>query len=79
MKVAGKTAVALYDFDPVEPEDLILRKGDSITVMKMTSDKNWWIGKRGDRVGAIPSNFVKILEEEDVEPVETQHTSSGLL
>lgn len=79
MKVAGKTAVALYDFDPVKREDLILRKGDIITVIKMTSDKHWWIAKRGDRMGFIPSNFVKILEEEDVEPVETQHTSSGLL
>lgn len=79
MKVAGKTAVALYDFDPVMPEDLILRKGDSITVIEMTSDKNWWIAKGGDGIGLIPANFVKILEEEDVEPVETQHTSSGLL
>ena len=39
----------------------------------------WSLGKRGDTEGHIPSNFVKILEKEDVEPVETQHTSSGLL
>ena len=40
---------------------------------------NWWLGERGDTKGYIQSNFVKILEKEDVEPVETQHTSSGLL
>lgn len=79
MKVAGKRAVALYDLDRMEPEDLGLRRGDIITVIKMTSDKNWWVGKYGHAIGFLPSNFVKILEEEDVEVVETQHASSGLL
>ena len=79
MKVAEKTAVVLYDFDPVEQEDMILRKGDIITVNERTDSKDRWIGKRGEAIGFIPSNYVKILEREDVEPVETQHTSSGLL
>ena len=57
--------------------DMILRKGDVITVNEPTG--NWWLGKRGDTKGLVPSNYVKILENEDVEPVETQHTSSGLL
>ena len=56
---------------------MILRKGDTITVIQATGD--WWLAKRGDTKGYIPSNYVKILEKEDVEPVETQHTSSGLL
>ena len=56
---------------------MILRKGDIITVNEPTG--NWWLVKRGDTKGLVPSNYVKILENEDVEPVETQHTSSGLL
>ena len=75
--LSEKTAVALYDFDCLKPKDLSLRKGQTITV-NVTTDY-WWLGKRGDIRGYIPSNYVKILEKEDVEPVETQHTSSGLL
>ena len=37
---------------------MILRKGDTITVNETTD--NWWLGKRGDTKGYIPSNFVKI-------------------
>ena len=79
MKVAEKTAVALYDFDPVERGDMILRTGDIIMVNERTGNKHWWIGKRGDAEGYIPSNYVKILEKEGEEPVKTRHTSSGLL
>lgn len=57
---------------------MILRIGDIITVNERTGIKDWWMGKRGKTSGLIPSNYVKILKEEDVEPVETQHTSSGL-
>ena len=57
---------------------MILRIGDIITVNERTGIQDWWMGKRGKTRGLIPSNYVKILKEEDVEPVETQHTSSGL-
>ena len=56
---------------------MIITRGGIITLNETTD--NWWLGERGDTEGHIPSNFVKILEKEDVEPVETQHTSSGLL
>ena len=56
---------------------MLIRKGDTITVNDTTD--SWWLAKLGDNRGYIPSNFVKVLEKEDVKPVETQHTSSGLL
>ena len=56
---------------------MILRKGEFITVNETTD--NWWLGKRGDTKGFVPSNYVEIIEIEDLEPLETQHTSSGLL
>ena len=75
--LSEKTAVVLYDYNRRSLKELTLRKGDTITVRNTTG--TWWLGKRGDTKGYIPSNFVKILEKEDVEPVETHHTSSGLL
>ena len=75
--LSEKTAVVLYDFDPEEPGDMLIRKGDTITVND-TTDK-WWLAKRGNARGYKPSNFVKVLEKEDVKPVETQHTILGLL
>ena len=74
--LSGKTAVALYDFYPEDKEEMFLRKGDTIT-LNGTSVDGWCLGECGDARGYIPSNYVKIIEKK--EPVERQHTSSGLL
>lgn len=54
-------AIALYNFQAVEPGDLSFFKGDIITVTQM-SDKtdDWWTGKLGDRSGIFPANFVEV-------------------
>ena len=76
--LSEKTAVVLYDFNPEEPGEMLVRKGDTITVTEMGD--GWSFGKLFEARGYVPSSYVRILyESEDLEPVKTQHTSSGLL
>ncbi|XP_043910996.1 SH3 and cysteine-rich domain-containing protein 2 [Protopterus annectens] len=50
--------VALYKFLPQETNDLELHPGDRIIVID-DSNEDWWKGKKGDKVGFFPANFVQ--------------------
>ncbi|EHY59926.1 hypothetical protein HRR83_006286 [Exophiala dermatitidis] len=54
-------AVALYTFDPDQEGDLGFKKGDVITILKRTENKeDWWTGRTEDgRIGIFPSNYVE--------------------
>ncbi|KIK71397.1 hypothetical protein GYMLUDRAFT_149115 [Collybiopsis luxurians FD-317 M1] len=55
-------AIALYNFEGVEPGDLTLKKGDVITItQKSDSSDDWWTGKVENRKGIFPANFVEIV------------------
>ncbi|XP_037948371.1 E3 ubiquitin-protein ligase SH3RF1 [Teleopsis dalmanni] len=53
-------AIALYDFDSKEPNDLKFKKGD-IILLKREVDKNWYAGQRNDCEGTFPKIYVKVL------------------
>jgi signal transducing adaptor molecule len=48
---------ALYDFDPQEEGELLLRKGDIIRVIDSVYT-GWWRGERAGQVGIFPVNYV---------------------
>ena len=52
---------ALYDFEPQEEGELLMRKGDIVTVLEKV-DQNWWKGTCGQRSGLFPAPYVKELE-----------------
>ncbi|KAI4522898.1 DUF500-domain-containing protein [Schizophyllum commune Loenen D] len=55
-------AIALYNFDAVEPGDLSFAKGDVITVTKKSqSTDDWWRGKANGKEGNFPANFVEVV------------------
>ncbi|KAF8058241.1 hypothetical protein FPV67DRAFT_1676597 [Lyophyllum atratum] len=55
-------AIALYDFQAVEPGDLSFSKGDVITIVeKSKSSQDWWTGKFGVNRGIFPANFVEVV------------------
>ncbi|KAG7450178.1 DUF500-domain-containing protein [Guyanagaster necrorhizus] len=55
-------AIALYNFNAVEPGDLSFNKGDVIVILhKSNSSDDWWTGKIGDRKGIFPANFVEVV------------------
>uniref|UniRef100_A0A8C5Z3A3 SH3 domain containing 21 n=1 Tax=Marmota marmota marmota TaxID=9994 RepID=A0A8C5Z3A3_MARMA len=49
----------LFDYHPEAPDELALRKGDMVKVLKKnTEDKGWWEGECEGRRGVFPDNFV---------------------
>ena len=77
----GPRALVQYDYEKNEDNEVDLIEGDYVTNIEMV-DENWWMGtnKHGES-GLFPSNYVELVEEEDIrhEPhkSETQHESDA--
>jgi len=55
-------AIALFDFDAVEPGDVSFSKGQVITITEKTGTTDtWWTGKVNGRSGTFPANFVEVV------------------
>ncbi|CAO3688906.1 unnamed protein product [Umbelopsis ramanniana] len=55
------TAMALYDFNGEQADDLSFRQGDVITIVEKSDSQNdWWTGKVGGRQGIFPANYVQL-------------------
>ncbi|KAI8901228.1 hypothetical protein BC833DRAFT_578422 [Globomyces pollinis-pini] len=54
-------AIALYDYAPVESEELEIRENDELIVLD-TSDPDWWLVKhaRKQGEGLVPSTYVEL-------------------
>lgn len=52
-----ETVVALYDFEAVNAEELNIREGDRIIVIKK-DDSGWWEGTLNGQKGVFPANYV---------------------
>lgn len=56
-------ALANFTFEAAREGDLSFRKGDIITIVRRSQDKNdWWTGRIGDREGVFPANYVETLD-----------------
>lgn len=65
---AGKRAVAQYDYEKAEANELELREGEHVTNIEMV-DEDWWMGQnsRGE-TGLFPSNYVELVEDDTAAP-----------
>ncbi|KAK9670847.1 hypothetical protein K7432_017369 [Basidiobolus ranarum] len=60
-KVNEETATALYDFNAIEVDDLPLKQGDVVVILKKTESQNdWWKGRCNGREGNFPANYVRL-------------------
>ncbi|KAI7876445.1 hypothetical protein K492DRAFT_210329 [Lichtheimia hyalospora FSU 10163] len=57
----GATAIALYDYDAGEDNEISFREGHLITYIEFVSD-DWWQGVAADgrTVGLFPANYVEL-------------------
>ncbi|XP_064620073.1 tyrosine-protein kinase CSK-like [Lineus longissimus] len=56
----GQKVVALFNFDGSSDDDLPFRKHDRLTILRNTSDPNWYHAQsESGKEGMIPSNYVK--------------------
>lgn len=53
---------AIYDYKAQGEDELSLRVGEIVTVLtddpNVSGDQGWWTGKKGDKVGIFPANYV---------------------
>ncbi|KAF9540949.1 hypothetical protein BGW38_009852, partial [Lunasporangiospora selenospora] len=57
---ASASTLALYDFAGEQATDLSFKKGDLITVIKKTPNRNdWWTGRLQGREGSFPANYTQ--------------------
>lgn len=77
-QVSGKTALALYDYEKAEDNEIGLRDGEKVIDIDMV-DEDWWMGKneKGE-VGLFPANYVELVEngshaDNTSAPVHTTH------
>lgn len=56
-------AVALYDYEKAEENEIELKEGEEVTEIEMV-DQDWWLGvnSHGEH-GLFPSNYVEVVEE----------------
>jgi hypothetical protein len=47
----------LYDYDAQEPDELTIRAGDIIILIKENPD--WWEGELNGKIGVFPYNYVE--------------------
>ncbi|XP_036442691.1 SH3 domain-containing protein 21 isoform X1 [Colossoma macropomum] len=47
-----------YAYKPAHEDELELVVGDTIEILREIED-GWWMGKKNNKIGAFPSNFVK--------------------
>lgn len=76
MTVSGKKAKVRFDFEARESDELTLKLDDIVDVLGEV-EPGWWEGQLGNKIGEFPSNFVEIIDENDVgqgnnTPAETQ-------
>lgn len=63
----GKRALISYDYEKAEDNELELVEGQYVTNIEMV-DEDWWMGtnSKGES-GLFPSNYVELVEDEEVE------------
>lgn len=54
----GFTAVALYDYDAAESNELSIKEGDFIEGIEIVSE-DWWNGSCNGRAGLFPATYVE--------------------
>ena len=58
----GILAIALWDHNAVEQEELSLQSGDVVHILDL-SDPNWWWAARGQHYGWLPASYVQLCEQ----------------
>ncbi|KAI9782080.1 MAG: hypothetical protein M1839_005426 [Geoglossum umbratile] len=57
----GATAIAVYDYEAAEDNELSFVEGTKITGV-MFPDDDWWFGEVGGKSGLFPANYVELQE-----------------
>ena len=60
--VSGSYCVALYDFEPERSDEVSLRAGARVRILRQRS-ADWWEGELDGQVGLFPTNYVALTTQ----------------
>ncbi|KAI9848497.1 MAG: hypothetical protein M1838_000497 [Thelocarpon superellum] len=60
-RAEGPSAVALYDYEAAEDNELTFAEGSKIEGLEFP-DEDWWFGHHNGKSGLFPSNYVQLEE-----------------
>ncbi|XP_053327704.1 GRB2-related adapter protein [Spea bombifrons] len=53
-------AVAIYNFKTTERDELPFNKGDTLKILNMEDDQNWFKAEHFGKEGYVPKNYIKV-------------------
>ncbi|XP_077172907.1 GRB2-related adapter protein [Paroedura picta] len=53
-------ALALYNFQSAEKDELNFKKGDTLKILNMEDDQNWYKAELSGLEGFVPQNYIKM-------------------
>lgn len=73
VKKQNERAKVTFAYEPENPDELKLVKGDIVTVLNkdIIESEGWWEGEVNGKVGMFPNNFVELLPPEEEDKVNT--------
>ncbi|ELP90000.1 hypothetical protein EIN_403140 [Entamoeba invadens IP1] len=57
----ANTCKALYDYDAQDENELSIKEGDVINIIKKDESSGWWTGELHAKTGLFPSNYVTLM------------------
>ncbi|PNJ06169.1 EPN2 isoform 8, partial [Pongo abelii] len=57
---SGMESVALYSFQATESDELAFNKGDTLKILNMEDDQNWYKAELRGVEGFIPKNYIRV-------------------
>ncbi|KAK7058710.1 hypothetical protein SK128_009689 [Halocaridina rubra] len=66
IKPLGKLATVMYDYEASEPDELSVKQGDYVMIVK-SENSDWWQVRTADMksTGFVPANYLKHLPHEE--------------
>lgn len=53
-------SVALYNFQATESDELAFNKGDTLKILNMEDDQNWYKAELRGAEGFVPKNYIRV-------------------
>lgn len=69
-------AIAKFNYQRTNDDELDLKKGDEIIVMEKEAD-GWWRGRCGAKIGWFPFNYVEEKQDQDASSLAVGPTTGG--